>query len=162
DEVIGRTASDLGIWIEPGQRAEIVRALEAGGPVRNLEHRYRNKRGEERVWLLCADLIEIDGERCIIGSRTDVTQRKRIEDALGRSEISFRQFFSNNPVQMWVFEKSGRRFLQVNDAAVERYGYSRDEFLAMTIEQIRPGDDLPGLSELIQKHAGKSRVSEEV
>src|SRR5262249_40658880 len=162
DEVIGRTSSELGIWIEPGQRADIVQALTAGQPIRNLEHRYKNKTGEERVWLLCADLIDIEGQTCIIGTRTDITDRKRIEEALTRSETSFRELFSNNPVPMWVFEKRGRRFLQVNDAAVERYGYSREEFLGMIIDQIRPADEVPALADLIEKHAGESRVTEEV
>src|SRR5262249_14612696 len=108
------------------------------------------------------DLIDIEGQTCIIGTRTDITDRKQIEEALTRSETSFRELFSNNPVPMWVFEKRGRRFLQVNDAAVERYGYSREEFLGMTIDQIRPASDVPALAGLIEKHAGESRVTEEV
>jgi len=161
EEVIGRTATELGIWAEAGQRTPIVNALKSGQPIRNLEHRYRNKKGEERIWLLCADLIDLDGEPCIIGSRTDVTERKRVEEELARSEVSFRELFSNNPIPMWVFEKRTLRFLQVNDAAVERYGYSREEFMRMSIEQIRPSGELPNLSNLIQRYMTSSRVSEE-
>src|SRR5262249_40249200 len=50
---------------------------------------------------------------------------------------------------------------QVNDAAVERYGYSREEFMRMSIEQIRPSGELPNLSNLIQRYMTSSRVSEE-
>jgi PAS domain S-box-containing protein len=46
---------------------------------------------------------------------------------------------------MWVFDEESRRFLAVNDAAIARYGYSRDEFLDMTIDDIRPPEDVPGI-----------------
>lgn len=66
-------------------------------------------------------------------------------DALKKSEQSFRQLFSNNPNPMWVYDESTLRFVDVNDMAVTHYGYSRDEFLDMTIKDIRPSDELPAL-----------------
>lgn len=51
---------------------------------------------------------------------------------------------------MWVFDLETLRFLDVNDAAVLSYGYSRAEFLAMTIEDIRPPEDIPRLRETLQ------------
>lgn len=44
---------------------------------------------------------------------------------------------------MWVFDQHSLAFLAVNDAALRRYGYSREEFLAMTILDIRPEEDIP-------------------
>jgi PAS domain S-box-containing protein len=63
---------------------------------------------------------------------------------LQQSEQRFRHLFENGPLPMWVYDVETLRFLDVNMAASEHYGYSRDEFLAMTIEDIRPADDLPG------------------
>jgi diguanylate cyclase (GGDEF)-like protein/PAS domain S-box-containing protein len=61
--------------------------------------------------------------------------------ALKRREASFRLLFDNNPMPMWVFDAETMRFLSVNDAAVQHYGYSRDKFLSMKLEEIWPEDE---------------------
>jgi PAS domain S-box-containing protein len=62
-------------------------------------------------------------------------------------ERNFRLLFANNPHPMWVWDRETLRFLEVNDAAVDLYGYSRDEFLAMRIGDIRPPEDVPRFME---------------
>ncbi len=57
-------------------------------------------------------------------------------------EGNYRLLFDANPQPMWVYDRETLRFLAVNDAAIFCYGYSREEFLAMTIEQIWPIEDL--------------------
>ncbi len=64
---------------------------------------------------------------------------------LAESERHYRNLFDANPHPMWVFDVETLRFLAVNDAAVHHYGWSRDEFLAMTIEEIRPREDVDRL-----------------
>jgi two-component system cell cycle sensor histidine kinase/response regulator CckA len=54
--------------------------------------------------------------------------------------------FTANPIPMWVFDTETLRFLEVNQAAVAKYGYSRDEFLGMSIAEIRPPEDVPALA----------------
>jgi len=61
----------------------------------------------------------------------------------------FRALFAHSPVPMWVFDPASLRFLDVNQAAVEKYGYSRAEFLAMTIADIRPAEDVPRLRDVV-------------
>jgi len=75
----------------------------------------------------------------------DVTARKRIEEAMRESEEQYRLLFESNPHAMWVYDLQTLRFLAVNDAAVEHYGYSREEFLSMTLAQIRPPEDVQEL-----------------
>ncbi|MGX9720018.1 bifunctional diguanylate cyclase/phosphodiesterase [Stenotrophomonas acidaminiphila] len=72
------------------------------------------------------------------GTITDITERRRQQARLQRAEAQFRELFERNPLPFWVFDIATLRFLAVNAAAVQRYGYSREEFLAMTILQIRP------------------------
>lgn len=67
--------------------------------------------------------------------------RKQLAGALER----YRLTFDRNPVPMWVFERDTLAFLDVNQAAVEHYGYTREEFLAMSLKDIRPPDDIPQL-----------------
>jgi PAS domain S-box-containing protein len=60
----------------------------------------------------------------------------------------FRYLFEQNPTPMWVYDARSLAFLEVNDAAVQHYGYARAEFLAMRIVDIRPMEDVPKLLEL--------------
>ena len=79
----------------------------------------------------------------------DVTVARRIEEALRKSEAQYRLLFESNPQPMWVYDLSTLRFLAVNDAAIRHYGYSRAEFLEMSIVDIRPEDDVELLREYI-------------
>lgn len=75
----------------------------------------------------------------------DITARRRIELEVRDSEASFRLLFSANPQPMWVYDSHTLRFMEVNQAAIEHYGYSREDFLARTIVDIRPEEDAPRL-----------------
>ena len=76
-----------------------------------------------------------------------LAQLEAMNQKLRESEQNYRQLFEANPQPMWVYDLQTLRFLAVNDAAVARYGYSSDEFLAMTIADIRPIEDVPRLLE---------------
>ena len=65
-------------------------------------------------------------------------ERRRAEDELRRNESILRLLFEHNPLPIWLYEIETRKFLRVNQAAVELYGYSAEEFEGMTIAEIRP------------------------
>lgn len=69
---------------------------------------------------------------------------------LKRQEKAFRELFEANPWPMWVYDLQSLRFLAVNDAAVNLYGWTRTEFLDMTIADIRPPEDIPRLLESVR------------
>ncbi len=83
----------------------------------------------------------------------DITKEKRAADALRESEARYRVLFDTNPLPMWVFDPQTLKFLEVNEAAIQSYGYSREEFLAMTIGEIRPPEDVPALMEELSKRS---------
>ena len=69
-------------------------------------------------------------------------ERKKFYDHLKKSEEQYKYLFHNNPLPMWAYESESFRFLMVNEAAVNHYGYSEEEFLNMTILDIRPAEDI--------------------
>ncbi|MCM2296086.1 PAS domain S-box protein [Rhodoferax sp.] len=72
-----------------------------------------------------------------------IVRQRRADTALQRSEALYKTMFDNNPLPMWVYELQTLAFMAVNDAAVAHYGYNRTEFLAMTLRDIRPAEDVP-------------------
>ncbi len=72
-------------------------------------------------------------------------EREQAVAALRASEAQYRSMFESTPYPMWVFDLETHRVLAVNGAAIKHYGYSRDEFLALRIEDLRPPEDVPAL-----------------
>ena len=70
---------------------------------------------------------------------------RRAEEALRDSEARYRVLFEGNPIPAWVVDADSAAIVAVNDAAVERYGYTRAEFLAMRIGELHIPADLPAL-----------------
>ena len=75
----------------------------------------------------------------------DITDRMQAEKALKESEQRYSDLFHLSPQPMWVYEVSTLKFLDVNQAAISHYGYSYEEFLNMTLRDIRPESEIPKL-----------------
>lgn len=78
----------------------------------------------------------------VMGAWLDVTDRKQAEATLLDSEHRYRLLFEANPMPMWLFDVITLRFLSVNHAALGTYGYTESEFLAMTLDDIRPANEV--------------------
>ena len=90
-EVMGKKTMDLRIWEHEEDRAAVVDALSRNGRVHGMELRFRNKSGEAVTGLFSAEIILIDGEKNILSSIGDITERKRAEEALKNSENRYRE-----------------------------------------------------------------------
>jgi PAS domain S-box-containing protein len=132
EEVLGRTVSELGLWVDPEQRRQALVTIQAGSPVRNLEVRLRTRDGGERTCILNADRVQIDGRPCILTALTDITDRVSAETALRESEQRFLLAFHANPLPMTITRWSDSVHLEVNDAAVRHSGFTREEILGRT------------------------------
>ena len=78
-----------------------------------------------------------------------------LEETSLASEESYQLFFEHNPQPMWIFDSGTLSFLAVNDAAVEVYGYSKEELLSLTIKDIRPAADVPALLDQLSKNGSE-------
>ncbi len=86
----------------------------------------------------CAPIVDDQGD--VLGTVLvfrDIARERQAERALRESEAHFRALFDESPVPKWLYDRDSLRILVVNDQAVRHYGYSRDEFLGMTIRDLR-------------------------
>jgi PAS domain S-box-containing protein len=84
-------------------------------------------------------------ENTVVGAACfshDVTRQKKAEAQLKLSEEKYRTLFLKSPLPKWLYDSETLRFLDVNEAAIRHYGYSRDEFLKMNIKDIRSEEDI--------------------
>jgi PAS domain S-box-containing protein len=159
ERIYGYSASDaVGQSIEMlepegrhGEVRSILRRLEAGERIADFETIRACKDGSlVDVSLTISPIKNRDGT--VVGASTiarDTGERKRAADALRLSEQSYRLLFDHHPAPMWLFDPESLGFLAVNEAAINLYGYSREEFLAMTIDEIRPDEDRDALREAL-------------
>jgi diguanylate cyclase (GGDEF)-like protein/PAS domain S-box-containing protein len=108
----------------------------------HFEAQHRRRDGSELVVEVSAGEVEFRGRRAVWMSNRDVTERNKTLEALRSSEERYRLLFDASPQPMWVYDLENLRFLAVNQSAIDHYGFSREKFLAMTIEEIRPDEDL--------------------
>ena len=147
-ELVGSPVERL--WREPASDRARMHDAESGKGVA-YQSRHVRKDGSEIVVDVMAGPVEYRGHRALWTSMRDVSDRIQAVEALRTSEERYRLLFDSSPQAMWVFDAETLRFLAVNDAAVKRYGYSRDEFLRMTVLDIRPPEETPGLNERLNR-----------
>jgi PAS domain S-box-containing protein len=82
-------------------------------------------------------------------SVSEKAEEEKRRARLRQTDEDFRRLFDQNPLPMYIYDLETLSFLEVNQAAVERYGYSREEFLRMRITDIRPPEEVPRLIEYI-------------
>ncbi len=86
------------------------------------------------------------------------TERKKVASALEESEKKYSELFHMSPQPMWVFDLDTLYFLNVNNAAIKHYGYSHEEFLSMTILDIRPISELPKMEKALKLCYGQEQL----
>ncbi|HVM50588.1 MAG TPA: PAS domain S-box protein [Candidatus Acidoferrum sp.] len=152
-ELAGQNAFGL---ISPRDLPRVRQAFEYGlhhpDETVTLEFRFRHRDGSWRFLEAVGQsrLGDAEMEGIVVNSR-DVSDRKRAEAEVRESEKQYRLIFDGNPIPMWVFDQETLAFLQVNDAAIQHYGYSREEFLGMTVQDLGTGEEGPAMVEYLHK-----------
>jgi diguanylate cyclase (GGDEF)-like protein/PAS domain S-box-containing protein len=145
-----RFEDTLRAGLEVGQYAEAVGREHEWLTERLARHAQAKSTHEQRLagnrWLRIEERRTSDGGS--VGIRIDITDLKR-------REASFRLLFDNNPVPMWVYDRETLNFLAVNQAAIDHYGYSCEEFLSMSLLNIRPTGDWDAVKTLITASDGQ-------
>jgi PAS domain S-box-containing protein len=114
-------------------------------PGRETEVRIKHKSGSEAFTEASVSQVALGEQKISTIILRDVTDHRKEDNALREREASFRRIFSDNPLPMWLYDDESLQFLEVNEAAVAHYGYSRDEFLRMSVTDLRATEDVPRL-----------------
>ncbi len=141
EEVIGKNAFEIGAWVNPEHRAEIIAEVLRNGFIRNYETLFRSKQGREIPILYSGDVIELNGEKRLLSVCTDISDLVLTREALERAENIRRRFFDLDLIGMAV-SVPGKDMVEVNDKLCKILGYSREELLSMTWVDITHPDDV--------------------
>lgn len=142
---------DRDVYWDPEERQRIVESLASRSHFAALESQMKHKTGRPITVRSTERLITEDGEGAhyIEAFVEDITEAKRAQDALRQSEERYRLLFSESPLPMWVYDLETLRFLAVNAAAIAHYGFSEEEFKGMTVQDIRPAEEVVRLLKIV-------------
>ena len=135
-------------YVHPDDFDYAVTESESAFLGKKVEIEYRLLIKNEIKWVCDKRVVLFDEENnptAITGILSDITSKKVSESNLTDTTKVFRYLFINNPNPLWIYDRKSLKFLAVNNAAIANYGYSKDEFLSMSIADIRPKEDLDEL-----------------
>lgn len=166
EEFVGKNAFD---FIHPDDKERVISMFGLLATEKRLQiptFRFRNKDGDWRwVETIVTNLMDHPAVGGIVANSRDVTERIEREQALRLSEDSYRTLFQSSPLPKWIYDLESFAIVDVNETAIRHYGYSRTEFLQMTIRDIHPAREIPYLLQLhegIEQKEGVVSVGEVV
>lgn len=157
EEFLQKTVSD---FLLPDDVARLNRRLAADplGPRQRLFGRHRKKNGELFNVEVNDYIINLQGKYARLVIINDVTAQLAYERELSSAREFYKLLFEKSPIPGWVYEQESLRFLDVNQAAIEKYGYTREEFLRMKITDIRPPEEIERLLKEIDKALPNEKI----
>ncbi len=133
EEVIGKTAFDVNIWADTVQRDKLLKVLREDGFVHDIECTFNKKYGEYFIGLASAEIITIQAVQYLILIVIDITERKKAEQALKKSEKRFRQLAENIKEVFWIVSPDWKQVYYVSPAIREVWQISEEELYRNTL-----------------------------
>ncbi len=130
EEVIGHTAMEIGIYANPEERDQLNDAMLRDGGIANQLIHFRMKSGEVRIVQRSAEIIEIDGESCVISIVRDITSQRETEAALRESERRFREMLETLNLISITVDRNGRLTF-CNEYFLRLTGWRREEVIGL-------------------------------
>lgn len=135
EETIGKSSLDLNIWCDPEDRKRLVAGLMNGGYAENFEAKFRRKNGQVGIGLMSARILTLNDEKLILSITRDITERKKMDEALRKSEEQYRAIFEN-AVEGFFQSTPDGRFIRVNKSFARMCGYASPEEMISAISDI--------------------------
>jgi len=136
EELVGRSSTELGFWVNAGERAEVVDKIHRDSNFREFETQYKRKDGVT-VWVLISpSIIEIEGVQCILSVMRDITASKAAQqrldlalEALRASEARYRTAFHTSHDGVAINRMSDGFYIDINQAFLDITGFEREEVI---------------------------------
>ncbi|MEW5754813.1 MAG: PAS domain S-box protein [Pseudomonadota bacterium] len=134
-EVLGKTTAELDLWLDTAQRSALIDQILKNRRVTNVECAFRVKNGAVLTGLASAEIIDINHEMCFLAIVKDITERKRMEDALAKSEQDYRLVTENAPALIAYYGRD-LRYRFVNRRYAEWFGVSAQQIIGMHVRDV--------------------------
>lgn len=148
EELIGKKFTDIIHCEDLLDTQYKIGEIMGGTPVPFIRNRYVHKTGRIVQMEWSAKWDPESNLRYAVGR--DVTEKLEMEKALVVSEQKYKNLFDENPFPMVIWDFETKKILDCNATALEKYGYTREEFLSLTIWDLRPAEDIPLLNEFVR------------
>ena len=135
-DAIGRTSNEINFWNDAADRDFMLNELKSGRNIMHREFEFRKLTVLYAPGIYSARSINIDGEACIIFILQDITESKKAEESLLKSEKKFASLFHLNPNPMAITEMATGKIVDVNQAFTRWSGYSREEVIGVSTHDI--------------------------
>jgi PAS domain S-box-containing protein len=136
NEIIGKTSTEIGFYVKPEDRKIFIDKLREAGQLWGFELPFRKKSGERRESIRYLGNILYNNQNYIITFLLDITEKKKAEKDLLDSEDKFAKIFHSSPIPISISTYNEGRFIEVNESFLRLTGYSREEVIGATSEQI--------------------------
>lgn len=157
--VIGKTTLELGLWVDPEVRRQVVEEIKRKGTVDKLEIEVRGRDGRIMTMLFSGEKIVIDEEECLLSVALDISERKLTEKALSDSEEKYRTLIQN--MQDVVFLAQDGKIKLISDTVERIAGYSAEDLIGRDFLQLVAPEEREAMVERHRKHmAGQEAVRE--
>ncbi len=135
EEVIGRSATDLNIWTSEEDAAIFLQTLKDKGSVRGWEQEFRKKSGELFTAQFSSSVLTVKGEKVALTTLVDISERRRAEESVRRSESLLRAVIENSPNAIYVKSRDSR-WLMANPAVLQIIGKTEAQALGRNDREI--------------------------
>lgn len=136
DDIIGSSITEYDTELDAEARRRLVRRLLREGRLSDLEISMRHRDGSMHIFLCGARYADIDGAPCALVSAVDISERKQAAKAVHESRELLSKVFRASPVAIAIYQEAGEAYFDVNEAMCELVGYSRDELLGHTPDEL--------------------------
>ena len=135
-EIVGHRALEVNFWADAGQRQALFGQLARDQLLDNAQALFQTKDGQRLTCMISSRFIQVDSQRYITTSFHDITRLQEAAQALQASEEKFAKAFHSSPDAIVITERASGRFIEVNDGFRRLTGYSPDEVVGRTLNEL--------------------------
>ena len=133
-EMFDKTVHELGLWKYTEDRERMVKILTKEGSIQNYTAIGINKSGQNFFGSISAEIININDEICLLTTVRDITEQKKSEESLQRSERNYREIFNSTSDAIFIHHAETGAVIDVNSSMLKMYGYEKGTVIGLGIE----------------------------